>query len=249
MRYISLAAFVRNEALYLEEWVKFHSGIGIEHFYLYENDSTDNTVEIIKELSLRYPITTHTISGEYKLAVAYNECLKTYRRASRWIAFLDCDEFLVTKEPLHKLMRTYEMYPGLTVHWRLFGSNGHKTYTPIPVVERFIRRDSAVSYVCKSIIDPLRSGDCYHSHRFRHYGYPVDEHCVPITTVVARTDTVTADIIQVNHYAVKSYEECIKRRSARRPFTKIPYEPEAFFKALDRNDVEDIVARDIWKQL
>ena len=40
--YLSACAIFRNEAPYLEEWLVFHLGIGVEHFYLYENRSTDD---------------------------------------------------------------------------------------------------------------------------------------------------------------------------------------------------------------
>src|ERR1700674_1155687 len=39
---LSACAIFRNEAPYLEEWLVFHLGVGVEHFYLYENRSTDD---------------------------------------------------------------------------------------------------------------------------------------------------------------------------------------------------------------
>src|SRR6266705_5250077 len=40
--YLAACAIFRNEAAYLEEWLNFHLGVGVEHFYLYENRSTDD---------------------------------------------------------------------------------------------------------------------------------------------------------------------------------------------------------------
>lgn len=39
--YLSVCCIFKDEAPYLEEWLRFYSLIGVEHFYLYDNDSTD----------------------------------------------------------------------------------------------------------------------------------------------------------------------------------------------------------------
>lgn len=38
---------LRNEAAYVREWIVYHLLVGVEHFYLYDNDSTDNTAEVL----------------------------------------------------------------------------------------------------------------------------------------------------------------------------------------------------------
>src|ERR1700722_14415252 len=35
-----------NESYFLKEWLEYHKLIGIEHFYLFNNGSTDNYLEI-----------------------------------------------------------------------------------------------------------------------------------------------------------------------------------------------------------
>ena len=39
---VSACAIFQNEAPYLKEWIEYHRLIGVEHFYLYNNGSTDN---------------------------------------------------------------------------------------------------------------------------------------------------------------------------------------------------------------
>ena len=39
---VSICAIFKNEGKYLREWIEFHRIIGIEHFYLYNNNSDDN---------------------------------------------------------------------------------------------------------------------------------------------------------------------------------------------------------------
>ena len=39
---VSICAIFKNEAKYLREWIEFHKIVGVEHFYLYNNFSTDD---------------------------------------------------------------------------------------------------------------------------------------------------------------------------------------------------------------
>ena len=45
---LSLCLIFKNEAPFLKEWLDFHFMLGVEHFYMYNNNSTDNFREIIQ---------------------------------------------------------------------------------------------------------------------------------------------------------------------------------------------------------
>ena len=47
---ISICGIFKNEAPFLKEWIEFHEMIGIEHFYLYNNNSDDNFEEILHHM-------------------------------------------------------------------------------------------------------------------------------------------------------------------------------------------------------
>lgn len=42
---ISICAIFKDEAPYLAEWLEHHLKIGIEHFYMYDNNSSDEYME------------------------------------------------------------------------------------------------------------------------------------------------------------------------------------------------------------
>ena len=46
--YLSICAIFKNEARYLEEWIKFHRGVGVSHFFLYDNESTDDPLTVLR---------------------------------------------------------------------------------------------------------------------------------------------------------------------------------------------------------
>src|SRR6187431_1294722 len=45
---VCLCGIFKNEAKFLDEWIQFHLVVGIDHFYLYNNNSDDNYYEILK---------------------------------------------------------------------------------------------------------------------------------------------------------------------------------------------------------
>lgn len=248
MNYLSIAACCQNEGKYIAEWIQYHQRLGVEHFYLYENDSTDDTWTQIK---LHSPglVTARQIHGSPKQAEAYNHCINMYRNATKWMAVIDIDEFLVPKHTLdmHQLLKSYEAYPALVVHWMLFGSNGEEVYTPAPVVERFTRRQSDVNPHVKSIVQPRVTGPVHTVHRFRHVNFAVDEAKRPVEDCDPLPPNGTCNVIQLNHYAVKSRAECMERRSRPRADTGTMRDGKEFFEHHDRNDVLDLRAVEIWR--
>ena len=40
---LSVVAIMKNEGAYLKEWLDFHILVGVEKFYLYDNESNDDT--------------------------------------------------------------------------------------------------------------------------------------------------------------------------------------------------------------
>lgn len=45
---LSVCSIFKNEAPYLREWIEYHLIVGIEHFYLYNNNSEDNFEEVLR---------------------------------------------------------------------------------------------------------------------------------------------------------------------------------------------------------
>lgn len=251
MRYLSVCAIVRDEALYIDEWIKFHNKLGIEHFYIYDHYSKDRTVDKALALGPNL-VTVRKITNEAYVSAqcgAYTECLKEFRNNTRWLGFIDIDEFitpLVTQD-IASIMQNYEEAPALGIHWRLFGSNGELDYKDAPVVERFIRREVGVNRHLKCFVNPQRTERYLTPHKFHHVNaFAVDELLRPIGTYDSIPLNGTAEIIQCNHYATKSKAECILRRSRPRADTGRSHGAD-FFVIHDRNDIEDTRARDLWR--
>jgi hypothetical protein len=123
---VSLCLIFKDEAPFLKEWIDFHKMIGVDHFYFYNNNSTDNFLEIIQPFLNQNDITL--IDWPYQQAQhkAYKHCYDTYRKDSNWISFLDADEFICLKneENIADWLSKYSKYPSITAHWKMFGTGG-----------------------------------------------------------------------------------------------------------------------------
>ena len=46
--YLSLALMIKNESKYIQEWIEYHLLVGVDKFYIYDNESTDDLKNILK---------------------------------------------------------------------------------------------------------------------------------------------------------------------------------------------------------
>lgn len=248
--YLAACVMLRNEAPYIEEWIKYHSFLGFDRFFIYENDSIDNTYDLIKSWN-RPDIDLKQIHGRRLQFRMYDKCLEDHKRDTRWLAFIDCDEFVTPRfKKVNEFLRDFESYAALCIHWRFFGSNGELVYRAAPVVERFTRCDKKVNNFVKSIVYPQETtGHCC-SHVFQHTNISVDEHRKPLPPCLSVPENGTCDLIQLNHYFTKSKGECLQRRADIQVHTlELKDKPINQFTHHNRNDIEDLTALNWWRKI
>jgi hypothetical protein len=215
--YLSVCASYKWEGPYLREWVAFHRVAGVEHFFLYDNDSDDEHLAALAPY-IDEGVVEVTHWPEYPMGQVkgYAHCLDVHADDSRWIAFLDIDEFLFSPggRPLPEVLARYERWPGVGVNRVLFGASGHATKPPGLVVESYTRRlhfprkRSSV----KSVVDPQRATRPLNPHAFEYTeGCAVDENEVPLEGSFAATQSCAE--LRINHYFTKSDEERVLKFS------------------------------------
>lgn len=214
--YCSICLIIRDESEYLKEWLDWHVGQGVEHFYIYDHGSKYPISEFVKTLDaeLQSKITVHDFGGTHKFAQrdAYNDCLNRYKRESRWIGFIDADEMIRVKCgcTIPALLKNFESFAGLFMRWVVYDANGQTERSDKPLRERF-------THVTPTDIDDGVGKTFLQAqlvqYMLTHNGYPyngfdaVDENRTPIKTADARKYDSTADLVCVDHYYTKSYEE------------------------------------------
>jgi len=209
---LAICCIVKDENAYLAEWVDYHLKIGVEHFYIYDNGSKFSIAETLNQLGATSISTVTRISGKAKQVKAYGHCLKKWGKYSKWIAFIDTDEFIVPKSSqgdLPLFLSDYESFGGLGINWQVFGSNGHLKRTHESQLTSFTMRATEGFHVnkhIKCIVQPqyVRAVANSHSFLFKEDKFCVNENFERLT---GEFSEVSVKKIQLNHYYCRSLEE------------------------------------------
>ena len=219
MSYLSICAIYRNEARYLREWVAFHRLMGVEHFFLYDNASTDDHAQALRPFVEDGSVSVIAWPQSPGQMAAFEDCLHAHRADSRWIAFIDVDEFLFapTGERVADVLRDFEANPGVAVNWAVFGTSGHREPADGLVTESFTRRTDRHGWNrhTKSIVDPARVSRFCGPHIFL-FGEQtaVDERGRALVNPKRTwTDEVSFERLRVNHYVTRSEQEYVAKLS------------------------------------
>ena len=225
---VSICAIFRNDARFLKEWVEFHIEQGVEHFWLYNNLSQDDwqselhpyidtgMVEIID-----WPY--ESIKQEDWNIIqckAYMDGVKLSKGVSRWVAFLDTDEFLFSpkKKKLGHVLKQYKHYPGIQVHWVLYGTSNVQEVKKGNMLNELVMRAELLSSGnrhLKSIVQPKYVVRCENPHYF----YYSKRHSVNENfdkTYGCFHDNISVNILRINHYTHRDLEFFFNEKMSRR---------------------------------
>lgn len=249
---LAVVAIMKNEGHYLKEWLDYHLLAGVDHFYLYDNESPDNQAEVVAPYVEAGLVDYFTAPGKAMQYVVYNDAVKRFKFQCRYMAFIDGDEFIYPKtrqsivEVLDEIFSQDICIAGLAIHWQLFGSNGQdKADYSRGVLERFTRRapkdytPGGMGNAHVKIIANPRMINCMAIAHFAVYFEGV--HAINENGQVvagAFNNPVTAQKIVVNHYHTKSFEE-YKEKIARGKADLFEKRTLNEFKSRDRNEEFD----------
>lgn len=108
----AICSLFRNQDRYLSEWISYHSCLGIEHFYLYNDASVDNFSCILRPYIKAGLVTlfhTDFKNADGPQTKVYEHCLQLGKSNDiRWTAFIDPDEFIYLKG--RKMWNAFEQF-------------------------------------------------------------------------------------------------------------------------------------------
>lgn len=208
---------VKDEARFMPEWISHHLQIGLEHVFIYDNNSIDGLDEALKPFTdaslvtiIKYPIVPVSPS-------CYYDFLNKHGHRSKWVAFLDADEFLFERHPgsTVQLLRNVR-HPAVALNWRYFGSSWHEKIPEGLVTENFTRADAKLDTHVKVIAQPRLIKRYRNPHNFLYRGgrlaRTLDGRRVFGTFVRPAPDPE----LLIHHYVYRSREDY--DRKARRPY-------------------------------
>ncbi len=210
---LAVCAIFQNEERFLKEWIEFHKLVGVQHFFLYNNNSTDQFMTIIKPYIERGVIDLYDWNFDNKSLnaqiAAYNDSMQRNTGKVKWIAFLDLDEYLypVRIDNLITFLRDYEECAELSVNWVMFGtSDVEKIPKDGLMLEHLTKCDAQGNKHVKSIVRPERVFPFINPHfaQCRHKFYQVNPDNVGFSGTYS--PYISLDKIRINHYWTRDKE-------------------------------------------
>ena len=228
---LAIASVFKNEAHILKEWLDHYIKWGVEHFYLVNDFSTDNYLDILNEYSEKVTLFQNDIVTKQsgRQPMIYNKYFKYI--TSEWVAILDLDEFLWS--PIYSDLKNClnNEYSQIKVDWLHFGSSGF-IEQPKSVVGSFTKRatfDSSKEYYSYKSI--------YKTKELISFG--VHGH-----TVKGKTIHSSQDNLIINHYPLQSFNFFMNVKATRGDVNNFfdltgRKRNEDYFRKQDINEIED----------
>lgn len=227
--YLSIVACVKNEDLYIQEWIEYYKLMGVEHFFIYDNESTDSTKEKLQPyinqglVTYNYFESASIKEKAQRQPYIYNCSIEQYGDTSKWMAFLDIDEYVRTKKEatLAEYLKRNEQYNQVTFQWVIFGDSFHEKHVDGLIIENYTYRGKDCSETMKSIVQPQGT---YLALLHKH-------------SVAGKSLNATCDEIQCNHYYCKSKEDFYNKKAARKSMSGCQNYDESDFNKYNQNDI------------
>lgn len=208
---VSACLLIKDEGRYLPEWLAWHAGIGIEHFYIYDNGSEIPVPESVPmEYADKVTVVDFPPPRRSTQVQAYKDCLARFGGETEWMAFLDTDEFLRVADgtPLPDFLEDYPEADGVLAKWVVYNANGLLEDDGRPVRERFTQACQFPEDMpqCKSIVRADRVGT------MGAHGPIATEHSLWVVNedherVRRGGGELPGEKIVVDHYFTRSYAE------------------------------------------
>jgi hypothetical protein len=214
MKYLGLCAIVKDEDLFLEEWICHHALLGVEAFIIYDNESAYPVRRRLRSFMNGSFLTVVDICGKWQQMIAYNHCLRTFGSNFRWIGFLDLDEYVVPKRTndLRVLLQDYEDAAALGLNWQCFGTSGHKARPRGTQLENYVLALDSEGWRrhIKSFVWPRAVLGMWNPHFAvaSRGGRTVNERHATVTDAFS---PFSAELGQINHYHYRSWQDYYKK--------------------------------------
>lgn len=230
---VALVCVAKWEDHYLKEWLDYNQKLGFDKIIMYQNDwRTD----------LEHPVLEKYICDGSSIQVPlYNHVLQDNTEYD-WLAFIDCDEFIVLKKHnnIKELIEEYSHRTNVIgLNWTFFGNMGKLSREGDSLLKPFKMRNKGSDQHIKVLVN-ARSGE-----RMQ----------LPHNTLGPAMDTNgnrfigpfnpngPMDVAYINHYHNKTKEDWILRCKRGRADCDIHHDLDRWDEEINiNNEVEDLSA-------
>jgi hypothetical protein len=211
---VALCCRIRDEARYLAEFVEYYLAAGVDHFFFYEKLSLDGFAAVLQPYIERGLVTLFADWPHVPVSpAAEHDCVLRSVGRFEWVGFVDADEFVVIKDGrgIGEFLSGYPSSPAVALHWYMYGSNGHKSTPPGPVIAEYTRRGPLPNRHVKCFVRPewAAKSRTPHSWFYLRMRRAVNELNASVTGSISLPPT--AEHAWINHYFHKSDEDFFEK--------------------------------------
>ncbi|WP_298905578.1 glycosyltransferase family 2 protein [uncultured Aliiroseovarius sp.] len=264
----TIMSMMKDEGHSLVEWVAYHKHIGFDNIVVYTNNCSDGTDDMLirlEELGWVQHFRNDVPEGSkpqphaLMLGTKNPEVLD-----SEWILTMDADEFVSIKVGRGRVSdladRIGDDVSAIAITWRFFGSNGVTDWNPGLVTETYTHgapdkfrkgwgvktmfrpyRDMKLGihrpHIKKARKEPANAKLMLDQLWLNGSGKPMPDE-FSLSGWRSTKPTLGYDWVELNHYAVKSYEAYLLRRVRGNVNNKPDKYNAAYFALFDRNEKE-----------
>ena len=247
MHYLTIGAVFRMENSWLDEWIRYHLAVGVEHFVLFNDDDdthvSDRILKPYVDQGLVENIHMNRGGNPFNHIGRYRNIIESMSGRTRWLAFIDLDELILPRScnDIRQLLQDYEGHSGFAMNWSIYGTGGHVKRPPTQINHLLYRSEThwEPNRFVKSIVKPekviLDKMGCVH-HFPTEGNDTVNENHEPVHSM---THAISTEKIRLNHYVVRSYQDFWEVKIKRNSAIGVPPFDSEYLDYHDRNEVFD----------
>jgi hypothetical protein len=212
--FLSLCCIIKNERN-LEELIIYYKILGVEHFYIYDNESDFPIKDRLNSFFYKKYCSIINFPGKYKQLEAYNDCINKTKDETKWLILCDGDEYIVPKKDnycsIRDFLNDYNHAHAIGINWVMFGTSYYDTKQEGFLIDKYRHSSSTQNKHIKTICQPkyVSSVNGPHNVNLHDPSKYIDAKNNIINSPF--NENYTIDIIQMNHYHSKSKEELIEK--------------------------------------
>ncbi len=233
---------IKNEHEYLDEWIKYHLDLGIDHIFIFEDMDSKSHKEIIDKYGDKVTLNgvLSILNGDdKKKAIELKQTHKWniqhlyFRNGLRhikerhsdvydWCFVIDNDEFITLEnenDNLKDVLSLFKDYDAFIMQWKCYGANGHinkPDYSIKGVVDTYTKEaEGNVPDTRDSFFKTCHNINTYKNEFFHNQHHPTDKSNWCNTRFKKDKYGCSYDKIYLRHYITKSWEEYVWKRKSR----------------------------------
>ena len=126
-------SMIKNERLYLEEWIAWHLKLGVTKILLIEDNGSESHKDIVDKfenvqlIKVSDILTPEQQKDSFRQRTIVKWFIDVYapEMGIEWGLFIDTDEYLNMECSIDDFCEQYKFYGAVLLYWRCYNANGH----------------------------------------------------------------------------------------------------------------------------